>query len=69
MDKPLIIMLNETKMEMASVINNAIQNNIPCYLLEPIMSELLYQIREGAKNELQMAREQMANNEINQDEE
>ena len=61
MDKPLIIMLNDTKMEMVSVINNAIQNNsLPFYLIEPIMSELLAQIREGAKNELQVAREQMA---------
>lgn len=61
MNKPLIITLNETKMEMVSVINNAIQNNnLPFYLIEPIMSELLSQIREGAKNELQMARDQMA---------
>ena len=62
MDKPLIITLNETKIELISVINTAIQENrIPCYFIEPILSELLTQVREGAKNELQMAREQMKN--------
>ena len=62
MDKPLIIRLNETKTELISVINNAVQQSgIPCYLLEPILSELLTQVRDGARNELQMAREQMNN--------
>lgn len=60
MDKPLIIRLNETKTELISVINNAVQQSgIPCYLLEPILSELLTQVRDGARSELQMAREQM----------
>lgn len=63
MDKPLVIVLNETKTELVSVINNAIQQNgLPCYLIEPILSELLTQIKEGARNELQMAREQIEQN-------
>lgn len=61
MNKPLVITLNEFKTTMASVINNAIQQeNLPCYLLEPIMAELLAQLREGARGELQMAKDQMA---------
>ena len=68
MNKPLIITLNETKMELVSVINNATQaNNVPCYLLEPIMSELLAQVRECARNELQMAQEQMAQSDITEE--
>ena len=64
MDKPLVIKLNEVKTDLFSVINKAIQQDgLPCYLLEPIVSELLTQIREGARNELQMAREQMKNEE------
>ena len=59
MDKPLIIELNEVKAELASVINNVIQRGVPCYFIEPIISELLYQIRDGARNELRMATEQM----------
>ena len=61
MDKPLIITLNETKTAIVSVINSAIQqNNLPCYLIEPILSELLYQVREGSRNELEMAKAQRA---------
>ena len=64
MDKPLVITLNETKADFISVVNKAIQqNNLPCYLIEPILSEVLSQVRDGAKNELQMAREQMNNEE------
>ena len=60
MDKPLIIEMNEAKMEIASAVNNALQGHkLPCYLIEPMLSELLAQIREGAKNELKMAEEQM----------
>ena len=68
MDKPLIIRLNEVKAELFSAINKAIQqDDLPCYLLEPIVSEMLAQIRDGARNELQMAREQMNNIEQNKE--
>ena len=68
MNKPLIIALNEAKTELASVINKMIQqDNLPCYLIEPMLSEFLYQIKDGAKNEMQMAIDQM--NMVEQDEE
>ena len=61
MNKPLIITLSEFKNTMASVINNAIQQeNLPCYLMEPIVSEFLAQLRDGARNEMQMVQNQMA---------
>ena len=70
MNKPLIIRLNETKSTLISVINNAIQQDeLPCYLLEPMVSELYAQIREGARSELQMAQEQMKQEEITNTEE
>ena len=60
MNKPLIITLNEVKMNLASVINNAMQQEgLPCYLIEPILSEMLSTIREGVRNEMQAAQEQM----------
>ena len=62
MNKPLIIALNEFKLNMASVINGAMQrDNLPCYLIEPIISDMLSQIREGSRNELQVAKDQMDN--------
>lgn len=68
MDKPLVIRLNEAKADIVSAINKAIQQDgLPCYLLEPIVSELLTQLRDGARNELQMAREQMNNIEQNKE--
>ena len=69
MDKPLIIELNTTKTEITSVVNNAIQRGLPCYLIEPILSELLYQIKDGARNELRVAAEQMQNEENTKQEE
>lgn len=59
-NKPLILELEEAKTEIIASINNALQNhNLPCYLLEPIVSALAAQIKEGAKSELEMAKAQM----------
>ena len=62
MNKPLIISLNELKTNLTYVINNAMrQDGLPCYLIEPILSDMLAQIREGSRSELQIAHEQMSN--------
>lgn len=59
-NKPLILELEEAKNEIAQSINVILQNHkIPCYLIEPTIVDLLAQVREVAKNELAMAREQM----------
>lgn len=59
-NKPIILELEEAKNEIAQSINMILQNHkIPCYLIEPTIVDLLAQVREVAKNELAMAREQM----------
>lgn len=58
--KPFILEMDEFKTEMIQVINNAIQvRKLPCYLIDMILSEMCVTIKEGAKNELAMAREQV----------
>jgi hypothetical protein len=67
MNKPMILIIEDFKSEMISIINNALQHGVPCYLLEPVMSDFCAQVKDGARNELQMAREQM--NMVEQEEE
>jgi hypothetical protein len=59
-NKPLILELEEAKNEIAQSVNIILQNHkIPCYLIEPTIADILAQVREVAKNELAMAREQV----------
>ena len=61
--KPFILEMDEAKSEIIQAINNAIQvHNMPFYLVDMILSEIIPQIKEGAKNELAMAREQINSN-------
>ena len=58
--KPFILEMEEAKLEMVQVINNAIQvRKIPCYIVDTLLAEILAQVKEGAKNELAMARQQV----------
>ena len=57
--KPLILEMDEAKSEIIQAINNVIEtHNLPFYFLNMILSEVVTQIQEGAKNELAMAKEQ-----------
>ena len=63
--KPLILEMDEAKLEIIQVINNAIQvHGLPCYIVDMILSEIGAQIKEGAKNELAMAKVQVKNEEV-----
>ena len=58
--KPFILEVDEAKNEIIQVINNAIQvHKLPFYVLDMILSDISGQIREGAKNELAVANQQM----------
>ena len=58
--KPLILEMDETKSEIIQVINNAIQvRKLPCYFIDMVLSEISTQIKEGAKQELAMVKEQI----------
>jgi hypothetical protein len=63
--KPFILEMDEFKQELIQVINNAIQvRKLPCYTIDMILSEIGTQIKEGAKQELAMAKQQMENEEV-----
>lgn len=65
--KPFILEMDEAKFEIIQVINNAIQvHKLPCYIVDMILSEISTQIKEGAKQELAMAKAQMENEEVAQ---
>lgn len=58
--KPFILEMDEAKAEIIQVINNAIQvHKLPLYIIDTILSEVCSQVKEGAKQELAMARQQM----------
>ena len=60
MNKPLILEIEEAKSEIVSCVNNALQNHgLPCYLIEPVLTELLAYVKSVAKNELDAAKAQM----------
>lgn len=53
--KPIILTIEETKAELIKTINSAIEQGVPCYFLEPILTDLLVQVKNGAKMELEQA--------------
>ena len=58
--KPFILEMDEAKTEIIQVINNAMHvHKMPCYVLEMMLSEIFTQIKEGAKNELAVAKAQV----------
>jgi hypothetical protein len=58
--KPLILEIDEAKTEIIQAINGAMQvHKLPCYIVDMILSDIYAQIKEGVKNELAMAREQV----------
>lgn len=60
--KPFILEIDEAKIEMIQGINNIIQaHKLPLYIVNMILSEIGAQIRDGAINEIKMAKEQIKN--------
>lgn len=58
--KPLILEIEEAKIELAQCVNHIIQDRgIPCYFLEPTLSEILAQVKACAKNEIAHAQAHM----------
>lgn len=67
--KPFILEMEEAKLEMVQVINNAIQvRKIPCYIIDTLLAEIVAQVKEGAKNELAAARQQVEEQSSNDEE-
>ena len=57
-NKPAILVAEETKTKLVDTINGAIQNGLPCYMLEPIIRELFTDISNAKKQELEMVQKQ-----------
>ena len=57
-NKPAILVAEETKTKLVSTINGAIQNGLPCYMLEPIIRELFTDISNAKRQELEAVQKQ-----------
>jgi hypothetical protein len=55
MSKPLVIKLREAKTRFTESVNESLRDGIPCYLLEPIVKELLEQVKKVADEEFERA--------------
>lgn len=54
--RPFCLEYADAKAEVFAAVNGAMQkHNVPLFLMENILSEALYQVREGAKAEIQNA--------------
>jgi hypothetical protein len=60
--KPFLLEIEEAKLEIIQAINSAIQiHKLPYYIIEMILANAHSQIKEGAKNELEMIKAQTDN--------
>lgn len=58
--RPLVVRLREAKETFLAAVNSAInEQRLPCYLIEPILSEVLTQVRTTATQEYELAKAQM----------
>lgn len=58
MNKPFVIEMDETKRDLVSVVDTAIQERkIPCYVLEMLLSDILSQVQEVARREREFAKQ------------
>lgn len=54
--RPIILTIEEVKTELIDKVNSAINQGVPCYFLEPILTDILAQVKNGAKMELEQAK-------------
>lgn len=63
MKKPLCLRLEDAEAEIAEVINRHLtENDLPCFLLEPILRKSYMQIVEGKNAEIELVRRNYENN-------
>ena len=60
-NKPLVLRLREAKESIVAAVNAAIkEQELPCYLLEPIIAELHTQVSNTASREYEIAKQQVS---------
>jgi hypothetical protein len=58
MDRPLILRMEEAKVELAECVNEIMRRHeLNCYLIEPMFADLYMQVKSAAQNELAQARQ------------
>ena len=63
MEKPLSLILKDTKLELANICNNS---NLPACLLEPILKELYLEVRD-LKNRQEKIDEELYNSSLSEE--
>ena len=58
--RPLIAVVDIAKKELIQCVNNIVQQGVPCYFLESILTDILMQVKSEAQNELAQAMAQMS---------
>lgn len=54
--RPIILTIEEVKTELIDKVNSAIDQGVPCYFLESILADILAQVKNGSKMELEQAK-------------
>lgn len=63
MKKPLCLRLEDAEAEIAEVINRHLtENDLPCFLLEPILRKHYMQVADGKNAEIELVRRNYENN-------
>lgn len=63
MQKPLCLRLEDAEIELEAVINrHKTENELPCFLLEPILRKLYMQVANGKDAEVEYVRQNYKNN-------
>ena len=58
-ERPLVLRLREAKEQITATVNAVMQaQGLPCFLIEPIVTELLAQVRATAQAEYERAKAQ-----------
>ena len=63
MEKPISLILRDTKLELANICNNS---NLPACLLEPILKELYLEVRD-LKNRQEKIDEELYNSSLSEE--
>ena len=60
MNKPLCLILEDAEKEVTAAIESvAKKHGLPCYLLEPIVADVLHRLQNGKRTEIEEARRKL----------
>lgn len=65
--RSIILEIDEAKAGLINAVNVALKRGLPCYIVADILDNIRFQMREGARKELEAARLQEQNIQIKED--